>query len=150
VVLFQQQRDPASQYTFDSERGASQSEICRDNPNSRECITVSFSVISSVRSAEKYAYTGLGVSNRSVFDRWPAEWTCSCSLVSLLKVVPWFHRASVMSDIDNWRASIYLSSCKWIQRDYLRLCRYAHMLFSTWCLFSNCHFILSSASDRKP
>ncbi|KAK7440192.1 hypothetical protein VKT23_017135 [Stygiomarasmius scandens] len=33
-------RDPASQYTFDSERGASQSEICRDNPNSRECITL--------------------------------------------------------------------------------------------------------------
>ncbi|THV07892.1 hypothetical protein K435DRAFT_772242 [Dendrothele bispora CBS 962.96] len=33
-------RDPASQYTFDSERNAPQSEICRDNPNSRECITL--------------------------------------------------------------------------------------------------------------
>ncbi|KAF9072930.1 hypothetical protein BDP27DRAFT_370965 [Rhodocollybia butyracea] len=31
---------PNGQYTFDSERGASQSEICRDDPNNHECIKV--------------------------------------------------------------------------------------------------------------
>jgi len=31
--------DPLSQYTFDSERGSSESELCReDTPNGRECI----------------------------------------------------------------------------------------------------------------
>ncbi|KAJ3741843.1 hypothetical protein DFH05DRAFT_1461927 [Lentinula detonsa] len=32
-------RTPNNNYTFDSERDAPQSEICRDDPNNHECIT---------------------------------------------------------------------------------------------------------------
>ncbi|KAJ3761121.1 hypothetical protein EV360DRAFT_10852, partial [Lentinula raphanica] len=34
------QRSPNNHYTFDSERDAPQSEICRDDPNNHECITL--------------------------------------------------------------------------------------------------------------
>ncbi|KAJ3728747.1 hypothetical protein EV361DRAFT_430065 [Lentinula raphanica] len=33
-------RSPNNHYTFDSERDAPQSEICRDDPNNHECITL--------------------------------------------------------------------------------------------------------------
>ncbi|KAJ3794555.1 hypothetical protein GGU11DRAFT_294815 [Lentinula aff. detonsa] len=33
-------RTPNNNYTFDSERDAPQSEICRDDPNNHECITL--------------------------------------------------------------------------------------------------------------
>jgi hypothetical protein len=42
------QRNPNAQYSFDSERNASQSEICRQGKN-KECIIVRFSVHENVR-----------------------------------------------------------------------------------------------------
>lgn len=63
--IFLNQRTPNNNYTFDSERDAPQSEICRDDPKNHECITVCSIYHSPIFQKSSWWYSLMN-----------AHWTC--------------------------------------------------------------------------
>ncbi|KAJ3840128.1 hypothetical protein F5878DRAFT_84377 [Lentinula raphanica] len=76
-------RSPNNHYTFDSERDAPQSEICRDDPNNHECITL------QMNSRQMFAAMQVGSKRRALDALLPSGSLMNLTHTHLFSAVPW-------------------------------------------------------------